>query len=98
MKDRHRSKTLLRLDADMSSVRLLLLVDLAAQQLCDTIHQTALLIARVLCCVHASCGSIEWNYKLINSGISPGAWQGVLFNATKAAGKASRFSCCQACT
>ena len=73
----------------MSGVRLLLLVDLAAQQLSDTIHQTALLIARVLCCAHASCGTFEWSYMLINSGISPGAWQSVLLNAAKAAGKAS---------
>ena len=73
----------------MSDVRLLLLVDLAAQQLSDNLHQIALLVGRVLCCAHASSegGSFEWSYKLINSGISPGAWQGVLLNAAKAAGK-----------
>ena len=78
------------LNADMSGLRVLLLVDLAVQQNGGTTQstaQTALLVARILCSINASCGSFDWGYKLIHSGVSPTAWQDVLLRAAKAAGK-----------
>lgn len=74
----------------MSGLKLLLLVDLAGQQNGWTTHsvtRTALLVARILCSTNASCGSFDWGYKLINSSLSPTAWQDVLLRAAKGAGK-----------
>ena len=74
----------------MSGPKLLLLVDLAGQQDGRTTHsiaRTALLVARILCSINASCGSFDWGYKLIHSGLSPTAWQDELLKAAKAAGK-----------
>ena len=74
----------------MSGLKLLLLVDLAVQQdgcITHCMNQTALLVARILCSINASCGSFDWGYKLIHSGLSPTAWQDVLLRAAKAAGK-----------
>ena len=65
----------------MGKQRLFLLIDVAGYQNCLTAPQRELLSARILSACHRASTGLTWGYKLVNTSVTPRAFEAALHDA-----------------